>query len=339
MNTVTALRTKDLAEILNVSTHLIYKIVKEHDLKCTAIRNMKLLPPETVRYILEKRGYIYPPKNKPIVINVFGMKGGIGKTSIATAISEGASRLGFHVLAIDLDMQGNLTQSFGRKEHGQNVLCDVIKEKSTITDIIKQVHPFLDIVPSSLENSSIETILSGQTINYTGYFNNIFSPLFRNYDIIVIDCPPTINKITACAACFADLNLIPVNADIDSFDGVSITVSEIERLEKTFIDRGLHINYKIVFNKYDAREKLSLWVMGKIAEHKKLKNNLLPVVIRTDTTFKNKKANNEHVFDARKSTAKEDCFNLISEITGINKWLEDKREHSNSVQLKEVDTA
>lgn len=315
--------TKDFSSLINVSPHLIYKLIKEHDLPVIPVGNKNALPPETVKRIFELRGFKFKNEhNSPHIINVFGMKGGIGKTSIATAFAEGASRLGFRVLAIDLDMQGNLTQSFNMKKHGQSVLYHALIGEKNIKEVIVQVTPNLHLLPSSLDNSQIEHVMnSKQSINITSFFDDLFDPIKSGYDLIVIDCPPSIHKITVCASCFATENLIPINADIDSFDGVVMTVSEIEKIEKAFKNLAIKINYKIVFNKYDAREKLSLNIMAAISERKNLKENLLPIVIRTNTAFKNTKADGEYIFDANKSTAKDDCFALISELTGINEWL------------------
>ncbi len=338
MNYSSILKIKDISSILGVSTHLLYKIIKENSIECIAESNKKVLPPSSVRQIMELRGFQYSPKNRPMIINVFGMKGGIGKTSIATAISEGASRLGFRVLAVDLDMQANLTQSFRMKKKSQHVLRHVIDEDAftSISQTICNVHQHLDLVPSNLENSKIEILLSQKTIDLFGYFNYLFRGVFQNYDLIILDCPPSVNKITTCATCFADMNLIPVNADTDSFDGVCMSVSEIKRLENTFQERNLKINYKILFNKYDAREKLSFQVMGHIGQEKDLSEHLLPIVIRTDTSFKNTKADGGYIFDLRKSSGREDCLALITEITGINKWLEEKAAPSKGVETQNM---
>lgn len=330
--------TKDFSSLINVSAHLIYKLIKEHDLPVVPLGNKNALPPETVRRILELRGFKFKKNsNKPAIINVFGMKGGIGKTSIATALAEGASRLGFRVLAIDLDMQGNLTQSFNMKRHGQPVLYHAITGDVNINDVIVSVTSNLHLLPSSLDNSQIDHILnSKQSINITNFFDEMLDPIKNDYDLIVIDCPPSIHKITVCASCFATENLIPINADIDSFDGVVMTVSEIEKIERAFKNLSIKINYKIIFNKYDAREKLSLNIMAAISERKNLKDNLIPIVIRTNTAFKNTKSDGEYIFDLKKSTAKEDCFALISELTGLSDWISHGKSSSNIRELDEA---
>lgn len=334
---IKTISTKDFSSLINVSPHLIYKLIKEHDLPVVPLGNKNSLPPDTIRRILEQRGFVYKKDaTQPYIVNVFGMKGGIGKTSIATAFAEGASRLGFKVLAIDLDMQGNLTQSFNMKKHGQPVLYHAIIGEKDLKDVVVEVNTNLHLLPSSLDNSQIEHVLnSKQAINITNFFNEMLDPIKNTYDLIVIDCPPSIHKITVCASCFATDNLIPINADIDSFDGVVMTVSEIEKIERSFKNLLIKINYKIIFNKYDAREKLSLNIMGAISERKNLKDNLLPLVIRTNTAFKNTKADGEYIFDTKKSTAKEDCFALISELTGISDWVASKGKSSKSVETIE----
>lgn len=330
--------TKDFSSLINVSPHLIYKLIKEYDLPVVPLGNKNALPPETVRRILELRGFKFKRNsNRPAIINVFGMKGGIGKTSIATALAEGASRLGFRVLAIDLDMQGNLTQSFNMKRHGQPVLYHAIAGDVNIKDVIVTVTSNLHLLPSSLDNSQIDHILnSKQSINITNFFDEMLDSIINEYDLIVIDCPPSIHKITVCASCFATENLIPINADIDSFDGVVMTVSEIEKIERAFKNLSIKINYKIIFNKYDAREKLSLNIMAAISERKNLKDNLIPIVIRTNTAFKNTKSDGEYIFDLKKSTAKEDCFALISELTSLSDWISHGKSSSSIRDLDEA---
>lgn len=318
---------KDLSSLIDLSSHSIYKCIRENNLTIIPKGNMKVLPPETVLKILELRGFILPRVDGgPIILNVSGMKGGIGKTATATSIAEGLSRLGFNVLAVDLDMQANLTQSFNLKTPGQPVLYHVITGEKSIDEVIVPVSEKLDLLPSSLDNSQLDHILnSRQEINITSFFIDLFEPVMKTYDVIVVDCPPALNKLTACALCFSTQTIIPINACLDSFDGVVMTVAEIEKIKKSFKNVGLKMDYKIVFNKYDAREKLTLDIMGKISEKENLKENMLPVVVRTNTAFKNSKADGIHVFDLKKSSAKEDSFSLIAEVIGLSDWVEKRK--------------
>lgn len=336
MSTQRTLRVKDVSSILNISTHTLYRIIKENDIPVIVYGNRKLLPPNSVRKIFEARKFQFKKLNMPKAIAVSGMKGGTGKTTIAQAISEGASRLGFRVLVIDLDMQGNITLAFNSKHPDNLVMLDIVNGTHSPNEVILEVHPYLHIIPSSLKNSVIELSMNSQQIDTPNYFKTIFQDYFDNYDLIIMDCPPSINKITGCATCFADLNLFPINADIDSFDGVAMSVGEIKRLERSFRSQNIKLNYKIVFNKYDAREKLSLAVMGKVAQDEHLAENLLQIVVRTDTAFKNTKAELGSIFDLSKSAGREDCLNLIAEVTGINPWLEENSKNTEKEQEVEA---
>lgn len=333
MDSNVSISVKDFSKIIGVSTHLIYKLINDNNLNYIAQGNRKTLPPETVRKILISRGFEY--NLAPKALTIFGMKGGIGKTSLATALSDGASRLGFRVLAIDLDMQGNLTTSFNKKRSGQKVLAHVLKGDCSIADIITKCHDYLSLLPSSLENAAIEHILN-KPMNYANYFDGIFRSVRDQYDLIILDCPPALNKLTVCASCMADINLIPINADMDALDGLLMSVAELHRIANEF---EIDMNFKLFWNKYDAREKLSLLIMGEISKRPELVENLLPQVIRTDTTFKNTKALGQSIFGSRKSAAKEDCFNLLAEILGINQWLETKKQTKQPQTITEIEVA
>jgi chromosome partitioning protein len=334
MITTPSLKIKEISPILGVTIQTIYKAIKDTEINVISHGNKNILPPKSVRKLFEMRGFNYKEKEKPRIINIFGMKGGIGKTSIATAIAEGSSRLGFRVLAVDLDMQGNLTQSFHAKKPNQLVLFDVVNGSAKIGDAIEHVHDCLDILPSNLSNSRMELQLSHLQIDTPEYFNQLFHSIFEQYDLIILDCPPSVNRVTSCATCFADLNIIPVNADKDSFDGVVMSVSEIKHMEEMFKAREIKINYQIIFNKYDAREKLSLYIMGQIYQESALSDHLLPIVIRTDTAFKNSKSEGIYIFDVNKSSAKEDCLNLTVEISGMKAWSSAKNTKHNHENIE-----
>lgn len=131
-------------------------------------------------------------------------------------------------------------------------MVNIFNNEISTKDAIQSVFPGLDIIPSSLNNAGTELLLSSMQFDDVHLFEGVLESVYTDYDLIVIDCPPAVNKITSCATMFADINIIPVNSDTDSFDGVAMSVSEIKRLENAFKNHRLKINYKIVFNKYDA---------------------------------------------------------------------------------------
>lgn len=313
------LSVKDLSNMIGISTHIIYRMINEHDLPIIQNGNRKELTPTAVLEILKLRGLCERIKsNGAYKIVILGAKGGIGKTTLSTNIAEGLSRLGFKVLFGDLDSQGNGTATFRKKKKGQPVLMNIINETASVHEAIINVHENLDILPSSLSNLQLDNFLSNNNFNPWKFFSSILASVEPKYDFIVLDCPPALNKITFYAACYANVNLIPLNADSDSLDGAVMTVSELKKIEEEFERPGKEINYNIIFNKYDAREKLSLSIMGEVAQNPLLKDSLMPIVIRINTTFKNAKAAGELIYDIKKSTAKEDLLSLVAELAGIS---------------------
>jgi chromosome partitioning protein len=317
---------KELASLLGVTTNLVYKIIQSDGLNTTQSQNnRKKLPPSTVRQILSKRGFHF----KPSIIAVEGLKGGIGKTTISLALTEGAARYGIKTLVIDLDMQGNLTEYFLKSDGNTRVLVHLIKGTSKIENIIKNHSEFIDFIPSSLDNSRLEIELN-KTINYKTFLRSLLAPIIDDYDLIILDCPPTLSRITTLATCAADCVLIPINTDRDSMSGLYYQLDEIYNLKKTF---EIDIDYKIIWNKFDAREKLSSFYMQEIYTNDKTKDKLLPMVMRTDTTYKNAKAFKQSLFSMKKSAAKEDAEQLVKELLGLNSWIENKKTNSNSAQV------
>lgn len=312
----TLVSPKELASLLSVTPNLVYKLIQSGNIAVINDNNRKKIPPSSVRQALEQRGFSFPKK----IFSLEGLKGGIGKTTLSIALAEGAARYGAKVLAIDIDMQGNMTEYFSSVSDNNKVLAHVIKGEAGIDDIIMKESEYLDYIPSSLDNSRLEIELN-KTLNYKTFFKQLLSPVFNDYDIVIIDCPPTLSKITALSTCASDLVIIPVNADRDSMAGMKYQISEIKNLESTF---ELSIKYKVLWNKFDARERLSAHYIQEIYTYPEAANNLFPIVMRTDATYKNSKALKQSIFSMKKSSAREDTEQLVLDVLGLTEWLSQK---------------
>ena len=136
--------------------------------------------------------------------------------------------------------------------------------------------------------------------------------------LLFFDCPPAINKVSLCATCASDKVIVPVTPDPYAMDGLDFTLSELEHIKKEF---KLNFKNKIIWNRYDARERLAAIFMHKIAKDKDKIESVLPVVIRVDTSFKNSIFNASSLFDLpRKSNVIEDINQFTSEILGLISW-------------------
>lgn len=311
----------DLMEILGgITIHGVYKSLKANkiDIIETDSRRKKVTP-LGVRTLLIEKGFKYPKKNLSFQI----VKGGVGKTSLSYALGLRASHYGVKVLLIDLDQQGNLTRSFKVEARDSPVWLNIFRDGISVDKAIIKLSETLDIIPSNLNNSRLDVELTQAATNLKDLIKDTLMPIRDRYDLVIFDCPPAINKINLCATCASDTIIIPVNPDPYAMDGLDFTIAELQRIQHDF---KLNFNFKIVWNRYDARERLGAVCMHDLAKDENKINNVLPVVIRVDASLKNSIFDAVSLFDLpKKSAIREDIDQFTKEILGINNWIYERK--------------
>lgn len=297
----------------------IYKILKVHNIptQLTSTRR-KFIPPAGIRKLFEERGFVYPKINISFQI----VKGGVGKTSLSFSLSVRASHYGAKILAIDFDQQGNLTRSFNVEARELPVWLNIIRDGVSIEDTIVKLSDNLHLLPSNLNNSRLDTELTQAASNLRDIVKDKIVGIRNNYDLVIMDCPPAINKINTTITCASDLIIVPINPDPYAMDGLDFTLVELNRIKSDF---KLSFDYRIVWNRYDARERLGAVYMHEVAKQADRINKILPVVIRSDVSVKNAIFDAKSIFDLPKKAAfREDIDQFTKEILGINLWNEEK---------------
>lgn len=316
-NTITTL---ELADCLGgITAQGVYKALKTHDIETGIANNgRKLIPAKGIRKLLEERGFQYPKS----IISFQIVKGGVGKTSLSFCLAVRASHYGARVLAIDIDQQGNLTRSFNIEARDKPVWLNLFRDKIAVENAIIPLSDNLHLIPSNLNNSRLDTELTHSSANLKDLIKDTIASVRNNYDLIIIDCPPAINKINTAVTCASDIVIVPINPDPYAMDGLDFTFSELTRVKKEF---KLTFDYRVLWNKYDARERLGAVYMHELTKREDIVNNILPVVCRVDTSMKNAIFNAKSIFDLPKKAAiREDIDQFAKEILGINAWKETK---------------
>lgn len=295
----------------------VYKALKAHDIHTETTNNRrKLVPAVGVRKLFEERGFIYPKLNISFQI----VKGGVGKTSLAFSLAVRASHYGAKVLVIDFDQQGNLTRSLNVEARNRPVWLHVFRDNASITESIVNITDNLHFIPSNLNNSRLDVELTQSNANLRDMIRDSIAPIRNNYDLVIMDCPPAINKINTAVTCASDQVIIPVNPDAYAMDGLEFTLSEMNRIKRDF---KLSTDYRIVWNKYDARERLGAVYMHELAKRDDLVDKILPVVCRVDASIKNAIFDSKSVFElSKKASIREDLDQFTKEVLGINLWKE-----------------
>lgn len=300
----------EIASYLNITVQAIYKRINANGLKETKTHSRVYFGHETARRII-------CPNVKQLKIAMSVVKGGVGKTTLTEALAIRTALYGLRVLCIDVDQQANLTKGLGMDGEAKNcpVMIDLIEKNVDPIESILSVMPGLDLVPSRLDNVTLDGYMMLKRVNPANVFNKTFENIYKDYDLIIFDCPPTLGSTVCAAMLSSDLVIAPLNPDVYSYEGIEIMDKETENIYQQFNSR---INWKILLNKFDNRTLLSTDYISQLLKDTKFSSRLLKSVIRTSQEFPNMKNKGKTIFDSlRKSTAKEDIDTLAKEIIGM----------------------
>lgn len=303
---------KDASNIFKISVQAIHKKIKKLNLTCEKASNKTFITHEIARKLFN-----IDFKQKVIAIQV--VKGGTGKSTIASSLSIALSLLGAKVLCIDLDQQANLTSSFGvEPDRDTPVMVDVVDGIAKIKECILEIIPGLHLIPSRIDNAVIDSIIINKRKNLKKLYN--LEELKSIYDYIIIDCPPALSNSVAAATLASDCVICPIAPEASSLEGLDLSYTEFKRLQEEYDKK---IDIKILQNKFDVRTSLSHTVMAHLVSGE-YNRDIFNSRIRVSQEFPNCYYKGISVFDKTKQTpAKEDIFLLAQEILEIGDFSKD----------------
>lgn len=198
----------------------------------------------------------------PRIIAIANQKGGVGKTTTTINLAAGMAELGLNVLVVDLDPQGNASTGLGvgrndRKLTSYDVLIEGVDPKSAIHQTSVSG---LNLIPATTDLSSadIELVSNEQRVFLLRDALRQLSMEALGLDIILIDCPPSLNSLTVNGLVAADALIIPLQAEFFALEGLSqlmLTLREI----RTDANPGLRID-GVLMTMSDGRNNLSKMV-------------------------------------------------------------------------------
>ncbi len=254
---------------------------------------------------------------KPKVIVFQIVKGGTGKTSLVYEFAIRASLYGARVLCVDMDQQGNLTQAFNQDAEHLPVMIDILADHHPFQESIVSVAPGIDLLPSRFENSMLDEVLRLKKLPLQSVYREPLQTLKRLYDVIVVDCPPSLGQsVTACALA-ADLLVAPVTLETFALSGLDMVYQSVQELKSTF---GLSLRFNVVVNKLNPRiNQVKRNPLFLHLKNSKYEDKLLKSYIRLSHDLSKAISNQESIFDSvRKTFAKEDIDRLTQELLGIS---------------------
>ncbi len=222
-----------------------------------------------------------PGATLPRVLAIANQKGGVGKTTTAVNLGAALAELGYRVLVIDLDPQGNATTGLGISHRNvEGSIYDVIMNDAAVEDCVEPTSVRnLFVVPATID-------LAGAEIELVPAFSRelklrrALQEVRNDYDFTLVDCPPSLGLLTVNGLAAADDVVVPIQCEYYALEGLGQLLRNVSlvrsNLNPTLDVRG------IVLTMYDARTRLAEQVEQEVRAHfgDKVYRTVVPRTVR-----------------------------------------------------------
>jgi chromosome partitioning protein len=202
---------------------------------------------------------------RTIVMAIANQKGGVGKTTTAINLGADLASRGVSCLLVDLDPQANATAGLGLSGRGARTVYEVlIDDESLASVIIPTPQTGLDLAPSGPDLAGAEVELV-PAMAREQRLRRALDSIAGRYEMVIVDCPPSLGLLTLNALTAADEVLVPVQCEYLALEGLSQLTATLEAVRRNLNPR-LHLA-GLLLTMYDSRTNLCQQVAAEVRSH------------------------------------------------------------------------
>jgi chromosome partitioning protein len=251
------------------------------------------------------------------ILGIVNQKGGVGKTTTAINLAACLALDGLKILLADCDPQANATSGLGiQRDDNRNSVYDVLMGDATAAETLLPTQiDNLTLLPGSKNLTGANIELASQD-DRALRLRNALETVQKNYDLVILDCPPALDLLTLNSLAAADSLIVPMQAEYFALEGISELVSNLERVRAS-VNPKLVIE-GVLLTMYDDRTNLAQQVTETLREY--FKDRLFKTVIPRNIRLAEAPSHGKPValYDAR-SRGTEAYFELAAEFLERNK--------------------
>lgn len=240
------LDTKEVAKMLKVHTNTILRWIKSGKIPSSKIGGQYKIPREAIENRVYKTGI------GTRIIAVANQKGGVAKTTTVINLAAGLGKKDKRVLVIDLDPQGGCAVSLGIPTDSLNktVYSVLVDDRITFEDIIIKTPHSFDLAPSNIDLAGAEVELK-QFLAAEQILKRKLRNVIEKYDIILLDCPPSLGMLTINALTAAGELLIPMSMELLALRGLDMLAKTVSKIRAITNPDLTYLG--VLATKYDKR--------------------------------------------------------------------------------------